>query len=173
MKLDSIQKGDLMKICPKCKIRKDLSEFGTHNRSRKTGEPTGICKQCAANNTQLWRNNRTEDELRELRIRNIQWGKENPERLKMYRAKRRYGMSYEEFSNLPTECAICGSTEDLVIDHDHITGKFRGVLCRRHNLGLGHFDDDPIMLLRAIDYLMGLLKPYVVELMKEMVKNKK
>src|SRR5262245_12043451 len=50
-------------------------------------------------------------------------------------------------------CGICGSTDNLVVDHDHRTGKVRGVLCRAHNAGLGIFDDDPNLLRRAIRWL--------------------
>lgn len=39
------------------------------------------------------------------------------------------------------------------IDHDHDTGKVRGVLCRTCNTAMGAFDDSVVGLLRAIDYL--------------------
>lgn len=52
-------------------------------------------------------------------------------------------------------CAICDKTETLVVDHDHDTGAIRGVLCRRCNLGLGHFNDDLAMIDRARAYLIG------------------
>jgi hypothetical protein len=39
------------------------------------------------------------------------------------------------------------------IDHDHQTGKIRGILCRHCNLALGHAKDDPKILQALIDYL--------------------
>jgi hypothetical protein len=51
------------------------------------------------------------------------------------------------------ECVICGSKEPLVIDHDHVTGKIRGMLCGHCNRGLGHFRDDPQLLEFAAQYL--------------------
>lgn len=53
-----------------------------------------------------------------------------------------------------TECAICGSSEPLVVDHDHSTGKIRGMLCNHCNRGLGHFRDDPMLLEFARVYLL-------------------
>lgn len=53
-------------------------------------------------------------------------------------------------------CAICGEPEGkdrLVVDHDHTTGKVRGLLCRTHNVGLGHFGDSTALLQAAINYL--------------------
>jgi len=56
-------------------------------------------------------------------------------------------------------CDIChaepsGGRPWLYVDHDHKTGAFRGFLCGRCNVGLGHFLDDPRKLRSAIDYLL-------------------
>jgi len=54
-------------------------------------------------------------------------------------------------------CAICESIVDNPknwhLDHCHVTGKIRGVLCHKCNQGLGLFKDDIIILEKAIKYL--------------------
>ena len=51
------------------------------------------------------------------------------------------------------QCVICGDSGKLVVDHDHVTGEIRGVLCNHCNRGLGHFRDDPTLLEFAAQYL--------------------
>ena len=83
-----------------------------------------------------------------------------------YQYKKRYGANKEDYNRLFEEqeggCAICGEPETkeqrgkivkLAIDHDHKTGKIRGLLCHKHNIALGMFEDDIFLLLDAIKYL--------------------
>lgn len=51
-------------------------------------------------------------------------------------------------------CAGCGSP-DVVVDHDHATGKLRGALCSRCNVALGMVDDRTDVLQNLLDYLIG------------------
>ncbi len=53
------------------------------------------------------------------------------------------------------ECVICGSEENLVVDHCHKTNTLRGMLCNHCNRGLGHFRDDPELLEFARIYLLA------------------
>lgn len=75
--------------------------------------------------------------------------------------KHKYGMTLKDFDSLISEqnncCAICEISFDIVkphIDHDHSTGKVRGILCRLCNLGLGKFKDSSFSLIRATQYLL-------------------
>lgn len=77
------------------------------------------------------------------------------------RLKKIYGITLEEYKKLLSlqnnVCAICfrpsDDKRDLSVDHNHETGKIRGLLCRNCNLGLGLLGDNKQMLLRACTYL--------------------
>lgn len=74
-----------------------------------------------------------------------------------------YGVTPEQFEQmLATQggvCAICGTDQwdskgrGPNVDHDHTTGKVRGILCNSCNNGLGRFRDDTALLLAAVKYL--------------------
>jgi hypothetical protein len=55
------------------------------------------------------------------------------------------------------KCAICRTSETIkwYVDHCHVTGKVRGILCHHCNLMLGMSRDDPQVLQAAIAYLVG------------------
>jgi hypothetical protein len=78
---------------------------------------------------------------------------------------RSYGISVEDYDEMLESqgggCYICGIGpvgRALDIDHDHRTGKVRGLLCSNHNRALGLLGDDPDLLLAAHTYLV---KQYV------------
>lgn len=50
-------------------------------------------------------------------------------------------------------CAICQKNEPVHVDHDHVTGVVRGILCFNCNRGLGKLGDDVNLLRRALTYL--------------------
>jgi len=70
------------------------------------------------------------------------------------RVQQQYKMTDEEFANLPDACEICGSKDNLVIDHNHSTGRYRGRLCRLCNQMLGLAKDNPNTLLAGYQYLL-------------------
>lgn len=80
-----------------------------------------------------------------------------------YQLKKKFGISPEDYDQLlesqDGRCAICRRPDSrsrykpFHVDHDHKTGKVRGLLCAGCNTGLGNLQDDPEVLLRAIAYL--------------------
>jgi hypothetical protein len=73
--------------------------------------------------------------------------------------RRRYGLTEEEYKDMILSqnnvCAICNKPSDktLHIDHNHITGEVRGLLCSKCNSAIGLFKEDLVALNRAIEYL--------------------
>jgi hypothetical protein len=64
----------------------------------------------------------------------------------------------ELFENQEGKCEICGVHQTclkkcLSVDHDHATGKIRGLLCRSCNLGIGNLKDNIEILYKSIFYL--------------------
>lgn len=53
------------------------------------------------------------------------------------------------------KCCICGVRKKLHIDHNHDTGKIRGVLCSQCNTGIGMLKESPAILGSAIQYLIA------------------
>ena len=73
--------------------------------------------------------------------------------------KAKFGLTDRAFKHMLTEqsgaCSICREpfTKAPNVDHDHATGKVRGLLCQQCNYGLGNFKDEPARLQSAIAYL--------------------
>lgn len=78
---------------------------------------------------------------------------------KWYSLKRKFNLTQEEYQQLEQKqnykCAICSGkcSRSLAVDHDHSTGKIRGLLCSGCNRGIGYLKDDISILKKAIDYL--------------------
>ena len=73
---------------------------------------------------------------------------------------RKYGLQPEEYRAMLDAqkgvCGICGIAPNgagLSVDHDHLTGRVRGLLCQRCNSALGFFDDDRQRLVKALEWM--------------------
>ena len=93
------------------------------------------------------------------------------ERTRNCRLKRVYGITPEQVLAMLVEqggrCRICGAdspgknAKSWSVDHDHVTGQVRGLLCRSCNVGLGHFRDSAEILAKAVEYLESSRKAAV------------
>lgn len=77
------------------------------------------------------------------------------------RLKYRYGITLEELTAAIIvqngECGVCHRPPErgnpFAVDHDHTTGRFRGLLHRKCNAGLAFLGDDAAGLQRALEYV--------------------
>lgn len=90
---------------------------------------------------------------------------------KRFRLEAKYNLSVAEHDDLLVAqgggCAICGASVSpggraLSVDHDHKTGRVRGILCAPCNQAIGLMRDDPRRLLSGAAYLRGSIAPHAV-----------
>lgn len=76
--------------------------------------------------------------------------------------KIRYGITIDDYNRLFEEqlgsCKICKRHQSLFkkalhVDHNHETGKVRGLLCHSCNAGLGRFKENPVIIAAALEYV--------------------
>ena len=75
-----------------------------------------------------------------------------------WRLKKRYyvnGATWDSmFKKQNGVCALCNERPVKHTDHCHVSGRLRELLCQKCNMGLGMFNDDPYLLMRAVKYLI-------------------
>ena len=122
---ERIEVPDGYKYCPRCESAKPVERF--HRAPKQSGGRASWCAECKLardKDTRFWRV---------------------------------YGITKERRDALIAEqggvCAICRTAPAVHVDHDHVFGTVRGVVCFSCNVGIGHFRDDVQLMRRAIDYL--------------------
>lgn len=94
---------------------------------------------------------------RDIRRKELLTPEEVKRRAKSAVLRWQYGITIEDYDAMYIAqnglCAVCKSTEKLVVDHCHTTGKVRGLLCHFCNAGLGFFRDDLKVMHAAFYYL--------------------
>ena len=135
-----------LKTCPRCKERLPTSLF--HKRTASRDGLNSACRACHKKARIAYKPNKCSRRGALLRYK--------------------YGISLEIYEEMLVEqggvCAICKQPPDLKIypgvlhvDHDHITGNVRSLLCSRCNKGLGSFNDDFDLVKKAAGYLEAYL----------------
>jgi len=160
------------KRCNKCGVMKSLEEF--YRASGMRDGYRGDCKLC---NAAASRARYEADRVAEI-ARVKRWQQANADRVNAYHRERRadpevkrqarayhlmrtFGITIEQYEAILAGqggvCAICGRAPSesisLHVDHDHETGRIRGLLCFRCNNSLGDLDDDPALLQSALSYV--------------------
>lgn len=165
------------KPCFVCGVIKPLSDFKLiHNTKRHFS----FCHECGKQKYKDYHNSpegkakakawydANQDKIAEYREKY----RESPKYIfdkKAYHRKRtlriEYGLTVEAYNSMLESqnmcCAICGNgrpsvsgkRSSFLVDHDHVTGKNRGLLCHNCNVSLGLMKDSPVILRKAAEYL--------------------
>ena len=133
------------RCCNKCGVLKPLIEFyKTGRKNDKNPDSRHYeCKECAIK-----------------RVKKAYC----PQRARKQFLRRNYDISIEEYDEMlelqSGSCAVCKTTQAggkhnvFCVDHDHITGKVRELLCKDCNIALGIVKDSPEHLGRLIAYVI-------------------
>ena len=138
------------RTCNKCGEEKDLETcfYKTGRKSDKNPNNRHYtCKECT-----------------KTRLKTAE--SQSPVRVRERHLRRKYDISLEEYDQMVAlqggKCALCPATtpggkhnnEHWFVDHDHVTGKVRELLCCDCNLVLGIIKDSPEHLGRMITYIL-------------------
>lgn len=146
-----------MKTCSSCKQEKPLDEFYRNKGTR--DRLASQCKACSGLAGEVF----AKSHRKELSDKSCRLYRENPEHQRTIARKSIlkcvYGLEFEDYLqillNQQNKCAIC--RKDFLktphVDHDHKTGKVRGLLCQECNHGVGNFEDSPARIRDAANYL--------------------
>lgn len=135
------------KLCQTCQTVKPIEDFGM--RSKTSKYRVSRCRPCCVKKSVEYAQ----------RPENVERVARNQKRSQV---KRHYGLTWEQYLEMAAEgCAVCGTTTNLCVDHDHnccpgvkTCGKcIRGVLCNKHNKILGYVQDSMEELSSLVDYL--------------------
>ncbi len=138
------------KVCTRCQADKPLTEY--FSRGGKLSHLyKSRCKSCMQQQRQQWALD-NKQHLNEWRRKN--W-------VEAGRRFRRRGATQELYDTLYEAqkgcCALCNEPEEkfawLCIDHDHDTGRIRGLLCPNCNRGIGLLRDNSQLLRKAAEYI--------------------
>jgi hypothetical protein len=141
------------KLCNKCKQIKLGSEF-FQSLSSASGLST-YCKICDSNRKapEQQKAYMQEYDRRPGRKQKAKY------RHRMQTLLKCYNLSIEQYEAILEAqngvCAICGEVKpySLWVDHDHVTMRVRGLLCRECNTGIGHLKDSVEVVASALRYL--------------------
>ncbi len=155
------------KICSRCKKSKHIEEFSLSTRNKdgrlytckscykkaRNKEKEKQCYQENKDRIKKYQEQRKEITAQKTKQRRI----EDPDRFTDIRLRSWYGISKAQYdlmhSSQSGKCAICDNVRKLVVDHNHVTGNVRGLLCSKCNSGIGLLEDNISSLRKAIGYL--------------------
>lgn len=155
--------GAVAKTCSKCGATKTRAEFYRAKRYKDGRHPQ--CKECRSAYTREWASRPGVKERQASLYR--EWAATHPRENsrrgivgKADRLKQKYGLTLgqhmEMYATQDGRCAVCGEAlaySEACVDHDHRTGKIRGLVHRVCNLVVAYVENTPGCVESALEYL--------------------
>jgi len=156
------------KVCNGCRQEKAADEY----YKSKEGRLLFLCKSCfKTRNSEMRIKHKEKIDLYDAG-RGPGWNRSGREKYIVPKAVawgrhiwKAYKLTVDQYEQMfaiqQTVCAICKclcnrtSSNRLCVDHDHVTGAVRGLLCFQCNVGLGKFKDNAQLLAQAAHYISG------------------
>lgn len=164
------------KVCTKCSRRLPLDDFYRMAATKDARRPD--CKACVAARRKAWYAANRDREI--ARVQDWQdanrdqygesqrtWRTANPELKRRIdregHLRRKFGITQGDYDRMLEAqgfgCGICGDVRPggrtFHVDHDHVTGEVRGLLCVKCNQGIGLLRENPALLHMAVEYLQS------------------
>jgi len=163
--IDQTRKDGVKLRCTQCRVESNKKSYDI-NREKRIENATKW-KQSNREHVNAWERADRAKDPEKYRKRERFYKKQNWRKLSVHESLRKLGLTNAQFKEMNlaqnNKCAICHKEETrigrggeicrLCIDHDHETGKIRALLCHDCNTGIGKFQDDIILMKKAITYL--------------------
>lgn len=157
-----------VKICRKCKIAQPFENYYAY---KNTSKIYSACKGCCSKSNKAWKSANPDRVKLSNQQRGTQWTIAARSKYALSEREkhdsylwRSYGITLDQYEEMLKAqngvCAICKdecnrkTTKRLCVDHDHITGVVRGLLCFQCNVGVGKFKDSPAIMTVAAQYMV-------------------
>jgi hypothetical protein len=143
----------MRKTCRICGVEKDVTDF--YKKARYvlyTNSPAGFSHDCIPCDR---------EKARKKRI-------ENPDYQRAFDLRGKFGISIAEYDSMLAaqgeRCGICQRHQSelsrrLAVDHNHSTGRVRGLLCNACNTSLGKLREDPEIINKMLEYISKHSEP--------------
>jgi len=150
------------KKCISCDNIKPLVDFHKDKTNVKGFGRAYYCKDCANSKSRLYH-----------RTKMLENDADYQRKKRSAYIKNKHGITVDEYESMVISqggmCGICGcnievDTHKTHLDHCHVTGNKRAMLCNNCNRGIGYLNDDVQILKSAVNYLeyynkkFGLIK---------------
>lgn len=152
----------MTKVCKVCKRKLSIEKFREAKGCVDGHRGDCIVCQNKRSNEHYWNNSQ------EILIKERENRIADPDVYRAKKLKKLYGITLDQYNKVFEQqggvCKVCGRPETatrndklkhLAVDHNHNTGRVRGLLCAGCNTALGYLSENPVVIKSLLDYIIN------------------